>query len=322
MQKSRPSSFRRYPRSYSRIRDRDFQKTTMRRIGMVAIVAGLALSGCGQTAPNNVESSADAAVDVELIEPARMADASPAEPRAPATTPAAETAPRIAYVYHYGLEVPVDRAPGLMAQHEQACMSAGAAVCQVIGSDTTRTGRDALAARLEIRAIPTFITQFRDGLGNDAREAGGRVAESSTESEDLIRSLIDTEARLRAQTTLRDRLQGLLANRSGSLEDLLKVETELARVQGEIDAQQSTLAEMRTRVATSRLSIEYRSAGQLAPNSAFRPVVDAVQDAFSAMMATVGVLITIVAVLIPIGLLAGPIVWFILRRRRAHGRQA
>ncbi|WP_428152073.1 DUF4349 domain-containing protein [Brevundimonas sp.] len=293
----------------------------MRRIGLAAIAASLAVVGCGQAGQDGGAEYSDGAVAVEMIAPARSAEAptapAPAEPGASAQTPVAVNAPRIAYVYHYGLEVPVDRAPGLMARHEQACASAGAAVCQVIGSDTTRIGQDDLTARLEIRATPAFITRFRNGLANDAREAGGRVAQTSTESEDLTRSLVDTEARLRAQTTLRDRLQGLLATRSGSLEDLLKVETELARVQGEIDAQQSMLVEMRTRVATSRLSIEYRSAGQLAPDSAFRPVVQAVQGAFAAMMATVGVLITILAILIPIGLIATPIVWFILRRRRA-----
>lgn len=291
----------------------------MRRIGAAAVAAGLAVAGCGQANQDGAVYSDDA-VAVEMIAPARLAEAPTApgatEPGTSASTPVAGTAPRIAYVYHYGLEVPVDRAPGLMARHEQACASAGAAVCQVIGSDTTRIGRDDLTARLEIRATPAFIARFRDGLANDARETGGRVAQNSTESEDLTRSLVDTEARLRAQTTLRDRLQDLLATRSGSLEDLLKVETELARVQGEIDAQQSMLAEMRTRVATSRLAIEYRSAGQLAPDSAFRPVVLAVQGAFAAMMATVGVLITVLAILIPIGLIVTPIGWFILRRRR------
>lgn len=297
----------------------------MRRIAVAAIAASLAVAGCGQANQDGAVYSDDA-VAVEMIAPARLAEATtapgPTEAGATASTPVIVTAPRIAYVYRYGLEVPVDRAPGLMARHEQACASAGAAVCQVIGSDTTRIGRDDLTARLEIRATPAFIARFRDGVANDAREAGGRVAQNSTESEDLTRSLVDTEARLRAQTTLRDRLQGLLATRSGSLEDLLKVETELARVQGEIDAQQSMLAEMRTRVATSRLSIEYRSAGQLAPDSAFRPVVQAVQGAFAAMMATVGVLITILAVLIPIGLIAAPIGWFILRRRRAAKSKA
>lgn len=286
----------------------------MRRIWL-AIMAALTSAGCGEATQDNSAVYSDDSVAMEIAAPPQGGAAEPASSQQP--TVSAVAAPRIAYVYRYGLEVPTDRAPALMARHEQACTAAGATVCQVIGSNTTRVGQDHLVAQLEIRAAPAFITRFRGGLANDAREAGGRVAEATTESEDLTRSLIDTEARLRAQTTLRDRLQGLLASRSGSLEDLLKVETELARVQGEIDAQQSTLTEMRTRVATSRLAIEYRSAGQLAPDSAFAPVAHAVQGALSAMMTTLGVMITLLAVLVPVGLIAGPIVWFMLRRRQA-----
>lgn len=204
-----------------------------------------------------------------------------------------------------------------MGRHERACAAAGPAACQVIGTDTTRLGADQISARLELRATPEFLGPMRQNLAGDAREAGGRVISSTTLSEDLTRSLIDTEARLRAQTTLRDRLQGLLATRSGSLEDLLRVETELARVQGEIDAGQATLNELRTRVATSRVTIDYSSSGQLAPDSAFRPVVEAAEGALGAMMTTFGVLITLLAVLLPIGLVIGPIVWWWLRRRRA-----
>ena len=293
----------------------------MRRIWL-ATAAVMALAGCGEAGPGGAKTSPDAAADVEMVAPARVAEA-PAEAAQTATgTEVAVTAPRIAYVYHYGLEIPVDRAPALMASHERACATAGAAVCQVIGSQTTRVGQDELNARLEIRATPAFIARFRESLASDAREAGGRVADAVTESEDLTRSLIDTEARLRAQTTLRDRLQGLLATRNGSLEDLLKVETELARVQGQIDAEQSALTEMRTRVATSRLTVDYRSAGQLAPDSAFRPVANAVQGSLGAMMATLAVLITLLAGLVPIALIAGPIIWFVLRRRREAKKAA
>lgn len=283
----------------------------LRRV-MMAGVAALLVASCGQpggSASSEEGVAAEAAANVEIV-PAR-------EAAAPGPAAVEVTVPRIAYVYRYGLEAPADRIPGLMARHEQACAAAGAAVCQVIGSNRTRIGEDDLSAQLELRATPAFIGRMREGFVADAREAGGRVASSTTESEDLTRSLIDAEARLRAQTTLRDRLQGLLATRSGSLEDLLKVETELARVQGEIDADAALLSELRTRVATSRLSIDYTSAGQLAPDSAFRPVVDAVQGAFGAMMTTLSVLITLLAVLLPIALIFGPIVWWWLRRRRA-----
>ena len=75
----------------------------------------------------------------------------------------------------------------------------------------------------------------------------------------VTRVIVDTEATLRAKRALRDRLQQLLATRPGSLADLLGVERELARVQGEIDSSEPNLASTRTRVAMSAVTIEYAS---------------------------------------------------------------
>ena len=287
-------------------------------------VCGLALAaataGCGQ--PFAERSYSADAVNVELAAPREAAaDASAAAPAAApspdaAPSPAAVQAASIAYVYRYGLELPVDRAPELMSRHERACVSAGPAVCQVIGSQSSRHGRDELTARLEIRATPAFLTAFRARLAGDAETAGGRVAMAATDSEDLTRALVDTEARMRALSTLRDRLQQLLATRSGPLEQLLATERELARVQGELDAARSTLEVMRTRVATSRLIIDYRAAGQLAPDSAFRPVSDALDSALTVFMSVVAALILFLAGALPFLIVGAPLVWLLLRWRR------
>lgn len=297
-------------------------------------VAGLALTaataGCGQ-AGHEVANS-NQSVDMELAGPseaAAAADAASAAPmaaRPPAAAatasanasppPAAVQAASIAYVYRYGLELPVDRAPALMSRHEQACAAAGPAVCQVIGSESNRYGRDQLTAQLEIRAAPGFITTFRARLAGDAEAAGGRVAMAATDSEDLTRALVDTKARLRALTTLRDRLEQLLATRSAPLEQLLATERELARVQGELDASRSTLEVMRTRVATSRLIISYTAEGQLAPDSAFRPVTDALDSALAVFMSVVGALILFLAGVLPLLILIVPLAWLGLRWRR------
>lgn len=294
-------------------------------------VSGLALTavlaGCGQAGPEeaysddsvNMEFAAprEAAADAAAAPPAAMASApaaAPASPTAP-PPPAAVQAASIAYVYRYGLELPVDRVPALMSRHEQACVSAGPAVCQVIGSESSRYGRDQLRAQLEIRATPAFLTGFRSRLAGEAEAAGGRVAMAATDSEDLTRALIDTEARVRALTTLRDRLQQLLATRSGPLEQLLATERELARVQGELDASRSTLEVMRTRVATSRLIISYTAEGQLAPDSAFRPVSDALDSALAVFMTVVGALILFLAGALPFLIVGGPLVWLLLRWR-------
>jgi hypothetical protein len=294
------------------------------------IVCGLALAaataGCGQ--PGAERSYSADAVNVELIEPREAAaDASAAAPAAASASPdaappaAAVQAASIAYVYRYGLELPVDRAPELMSRHEQACVSAGPAVCQVIGSQSSRHGRDQVTARLEIRATPAFLTAFRARLAGDAETAGGRVAMAATDSEDLTRALVDTEARMRALSTLRDRLQQLLATRSGPLEQLLATERELARVQGELDAARSTLEVMRTRVATSRLIIDYHAAGQLAPDSAFRPVTDALDSALTVFMSVVAALILFLAGALPFLIVGVPLVWLLLRWRARRREQ-
>ncbi|MDO9586372.1 MAG: DUF4349 domain-containing protein [Brevundimonas sp.] len=287
-------------------------------------VGGLALSaataGCGQ--PREVAHN-DEAVQMELVAPregasdAATAPAAAAPASSNAAPPAAAVqAASIAYVYRYGLELPADRAPALMSRHEQACVSAGPAVCQVIGSQSSRYGRDELTARLEIRATPAFLTAFRARLAGDAEAAGGRVAMAATDSEDLTRALVDTEARMRALSTLRDRLQQLLATRSAPLEQLLATERELARVQGELDAARSTLEVMRTRVATSRLIIDYRAQGQLAPDSAFRPVSDALDSALTVFMSVVGALILFLAGALPLLIVVVPLAWLALRWRR------
>lgn len=286
------------------------------------IVALLALAGCERA--QTVESMTDAAVAMEIVAPAAgpaaqaYNEASASGQRGAATLAAAPIGPLMAYIYRYELELPGDRAAGVMAAHEQSCVKAGPAICQVVSSNSDLIGRDALSAKLELRAAPSWVARFRAGVADEARAAGGKVTTASAAGEDLTLSLTDTEARLRAQTTLRDRLQQLLATRNGDLGELLKVEGELARVQGEIDAAQSTLAVLRTRVATSRLEIDYRSEGQLAGDGVLAPVEQALSGALGAFMATVGVLITILAIVAPIGLVVVPVVWLILRRRQRH----
>ena len=211
----------------------------------------------------------------------------------------------------------------LMAKHEQACIAAGPSVCQVIGSNSSRVGRDSIEASLEMRATPAYVARFRAALDGEAKGAGGRVAQQAVESEDLTRQLVDTEARMRAMETLRDRLQQLLATRSGPLEQLLQVERELARVQGELDATRSALTVMRTRVQTSRLDVTYRAAGQLAPDSALRPVTDALGQAAYLFMSTLGALIMLLAGALPLLLVIAPLAWLGWRwRQRSQARRA
>jgi hypothetical protein len=282
---------------------------------LVILTSLLALAACNK--PKDSAAAHDAA-------PAAPAEAKAAG--APADKPAAlaVSAPMLAYSYEDTVIVPASALPDLMARHQKACVDAGPTVCQVVGASTTRAGAGQAEGMLKVRAAPGWLAGLRERLPSDARAAGGQLADSNVVTEDLSRQIVDTEAAIRARTALRDRLQQILATRPGKLSDLLEVEMELARVQGELDATQSELAVMRTRVATSLLSISYQSKPPLmAPQGSWAPLALAVRGASGVLASTLGLMVTILVAFLPWAAVAGGALWIwrlLDKARRARAK--
>ncbi|MBN8608037.1 MAG: DUF4349 domain-containing protein [Caulobacterales bacterium] len=309
----------------------------MRRF-VAGLILASALAACGQDSagPSGGEAANQAAyggvadmaqgraeMEVATEEAAPAPAAAPA-PVDPATgQPSQPTGPtpvlHLAYSYAMGLEIPSDRLSGVMDAHIQACTAAGPRLCQLIGSNKSGDPESFMQGYVSIRGEPNWLATFRNGVSAQVDEAGGRVQSSTTNTEDLTRAIVDTEARLRAQTALRDRLQELLRSRPGRLSDLLEVERELARVQGEIDAVQSNLAVMRTRVSMSELTINYQSAPRPVGSDTFEPLRNAFANFLGIVVAGFAAIITIIAGLIPFAIVIVPIVWLALRWRRRRG---
>jgi hypothetical protein len=225
----------------------------------------------------------------------------------------------LAYAYAMSLEIPSERLAGVMDAHVQACQAAGPRQCQLVGSNRSGDPESSMQGYVSLRGEPNWLRTFMGGVDEQADAAGGRVDAQSTNTEDLTRAIVDTEARLRAQTALRDRLQELLRSRPGRLSDLLEVERELARVQADIDAVQSNLAVMRTRVAMSELTLQYSSEPRAVGSDTFGPLRDAFANFLGIVVTGFAWIITIIARLLPFVIVIVPIVWLILRWRRARG---
>lgn len=225
----------------------------------------------------------------------------------------------LAYSYAMGLEVPSDRLSNVMDRHIETCQTAGPRLCQLIGSNRYGDPESQMQGNVSLRAEPAWLQTFMSGINADAEQAGGRLMSRSVNSEDLTRQIVDTEARLRALTSLRDRLQALLRDRPGRLSDLLEVERELARVQAELDGITSSLAVMRTRVAMSQLDLSYQSAPRSVGSDTFRPLRDAFANFLNIVVIGFAAIIGIIAALIPIAVVVIPVAWLLLRWRRARG---
>ena len=259
-------------------------------------------------APQPAEARAVGPAQDAANSPARIGSLQPADPVS-----------YLAYAYAMNLELPGDRLIGVMDAHAAACRSAGLRLCQLVQSKRDGDPLGALRGALSLRAEPEWLQRFMKGVQRDALGAAGRVTAQSTTTEDLTRDIIDTEATLRAKRALRDRLQHLLATRPGSLSDLLSVERELARVQGEIDSTDSNLTAMRTRVSMSTLTIEYASSARAVASDTFEPLRLSLVGFLVAVVGSTAALVTLVGGLLPWVLAGGMALWLTLaiRRRRA-----
>jgi hypothetical protein len=310
----------------------------MRKWIFAALLAG-ALAACGQqgSAPSDMDMAqapSDAPASMAVVQAERaVAEEEAAGGQAgedgrlqqPAQGPqpgqAGSPAPvlYLAYAYSVGFEIPSQNLASVMDAHIQSCQAAGPRQCQLIGSNRSGDPESYMEGYVSIRGEPQWLRTFMAGMDAQADAAGGRIIAETTNTEDLTRAIVDTEARLRAQTALRDRLQELLRSRPGRLADLLEVERELARVQAEIDSVQSNLAVMRTRVAMSELTLSYRSAPRAVGSDTFKPLRDAFANFLGIVVAGFAAIITIVAGLLPFAIVIVPIVWLLLRWRRARG---
>ena len=272
-------------------------------------VAALSLAACSKKAEGPASApAADAAASAPAAEASTTASpTTQADVVTPAPTPALSI-PQLAYAYQYALAAPPKQVRKLVSKHEAVCWAAGPTVCQVVGSNVTEDGPDKVEAKLTIRAQPAWLRTFRAGLDDDTRAVGGRTLTTDTSSEDLSRSLVDTEAALRSRVILRDRLEETLRTRKGKVSELFEMEQQLAQVRGEIDATRSEIAMMKGRVAGSTLTISYRSSGVLAPSGSFAPVSEAAGDVVGILVFTLAFMIRAAAVLGPIGVL-GWVVW-------------
>lgn len=178
----------------------------------------------------------------------------------------------LAYRYNYGFQLPAKSVAATSKSHANMCLKAGPSKCQVLNSSTSSQNESNVSANLRLRAEPEWLEDFTAQMQSSVEAAKGKMTNSNVSAEDLTRQILDTDARLKAQTTLRDRLQGLLATRNAELKDLLALERELARVQGQIESATTTLNVLRKRVSMSVVDINYQSQSVAVSQSALAPI--------------------------------------------------
>ena len=146
----------------------------------------------------------------------------------------------------------------------------------------------------------------------------GKVETVSSSAQDVGEEFVDITARVANARRLEERLLSLLANRTGRLDEVLRVERELARIREEIERYEGRLRYLSSRVATSTLTITIHEPGPiLGNNPGENPIGAALRRAWRNFVGLVAGVIASLGILIPLGALAAA-GWIGYRRWRRN----
>ena len=222
--------------------------------------------------------------------------------------------PQIAHRFAYGFRVPTDAIKPLQERHADMCEARGPEKCRIISMRQSDSEGDYGYASLHIAVAAEDARNFGKELEQASGSVDGELVSSSIDGEDLSKAIVDTEARLRARTLLRDRLMEVLRTRKGTVAELVQAERGVAQVNEEIDQAQSWLAEMRGRVAYSQMQITYETGSRSSGG-----FVDPIRSAFGSIGSILGNMIAFAIVALTILLPLGLLVWVVTRLWKRRG---
>jgi hypothetical protein len=181
-----------------------------------------------------------------------------------------------------------------------------------IANSSMSGGRDQIRqATFELK-IPA--QKYEEAIGS--LSTIGKVETVSSNAQDVGEEFVDVTARVNNARRLEERLISLLANRTGKLDEVLRVERELARVREEIERYEGRLRYLTTRVATSTLTVTvHEPAPILGNNPGENPIAAALRRAWRNFVALLAGAIASLGVLIPLALV-GVAGWYGYKRWR------
>jgi hypothetical protein len=125
----------------------------------------------------------------------------------------------------------------------------------------------------------------------------GRVESESQNGQEVTAQYVDLQARLANARNTEQRLTQVLQQRTGKLSDILAIETEIARVRGEIESMEAERKSLATQVAFATLNVtlteDYKPQLQTVPPSTFRQFRNSAVEGYQTMAAGVIALVNV-----------------------------
>jgi hypothetical protein len=210
----------------------------------------------------------------------------------------------IALRHHLQIETPSEQ---MQASFDSAVKHCQALNCELLSANYNKeTPYNPPSASLSARVPPRNVAIFLDGLAKN-----GEVLQHGRDSEDKTNQVVDTDARIKNLTELRDRLRLMLTDKSAKFKDIIDVERELANTQSQLDGMLSMRKILSQETDLVAVNINFSAAQGITEQGFFAPVARALKNAGRVMMESFGSVITFVMSTIPWLLIGIPVLWLI-----------
>lgn len=137
---------------------------------------------------------------------------------------------------------------------------------------------------------------------SELKKVSNLVVRESTSGQDVTEQFVDLQSRLNNKQEEEKAFAGIL-NRSGSIDDVLKVTRELARVRGEIEVLQGQIKFLASQTDMSVISVNLSEDDNITISDSWRPwqiAKDAVNSLISKIQKFVNFVIVLIITVIPI----------------------
>ena len=292
----------------------------MKRL-LLVLALQILLAACGQSPPSASPEAASAPMPMERSVGKMAADAQGgaeqslteiSEPQSSQPQPiqpvgdSTSVKKYIALRHHLQIETPADK---MQAAFDAAIAHCAALNCQLLSANYNKvTPYSPPSASLYVRIPPRNVEIFLTGLAKN-----GEVMQHGRDSEDKTSQVVDTDARIKNLSELRDRLRLMLTDKAAKFKDIIDVERELANTQSQLDALNSMRKILSQETDLVAVNIDFVATQGITEQGFFAPVARALKDAGRVMMESFGSVITFVMSAIPWLLIGIPLIWLVRR---------
>jgi Domain of unknown function (DUF4349) len=208
----------------------------------------------------------------------------------------------------------------LQKSWESTIAYCGTIQCEVVSSSITARASGALpSGTITLRVAPDDLKKLLGSI-----EKLGKIAQHTTDREDMTTAVVDTEAKIKNLTGFRDNLRAMLAKPTATIKDLVEIQKQLTDTQSELDsetAQRKILANETEKIA---FEISFRVESPSANAGGFAQIRNALRESGSILADSTASLITTIVAIIPWLILILPSGWLLvkawgkLRQRRSR----